>query len=398
MGLLGRLEKPGRLVGIDLARTLALVGMIATHVIAARDAADEVTLAHQIASGRASALFAVLAGLSMALVSGGRRPLAAGELRRARLGLAARAVLIGALGLALGDLDTGLAVILPAYALLFLLALPFLGLAARPLLVIAAVWVVAAPALSQVVRPLLPERSYENPMFADLASPGRLLADLLFTGYYPAAAWLAYLLVGLALGRLDLRGLRTPLLLATIGSGAAITAFAISRLATSLASVREAIIPTAGPVSEASVLDILADNQFGSTPTGGSWAWLLVVSPHSATPLDLAHTIGTSVAVIGLCLALAHLWPRRIRPLLVLLAGAGAAPLTCYVIHLLMRTPEVPPAEVPGVLGVHLGVVLGVGAVIALSGRRGPLESVVGLPGRLLQARARLTRPDAPTR
>ena len=31
-----------------------------------------------------------------------------------------------------------------------------------------------------------------------------MLAELTFTGYYPAVPWLAYLLVGLALGRLDL--------------------------------------------------------------------------------------------------------------------------------------------------------------------------------------------------
>ena len=41
---------------------------------------------------------------------------------------------------------------------------------------------------------------------------------------------------------------------------------------------------------------------FGNTPTGGPWEWLLVVAPHSATPFDLAQTIGSALLVIGLCL------------------------------------------------------------------------------------------------
>ena len=45
----------------------------------------------------------------------------------------------------------------------------------------------------------------------------------------------------------------------------------------------------------------------GTTPTNGSWEWLLVDAPHSGTPFDLAHTIGTALAVIGLCLLLRNL-------------------------------------------------------------------------------------------
>jgi hypothetical protein len=48
--------------------------MIATHALPARDAGGGLAQAHEIAGGRASALFAVLAGVSLALVSGGSRP------------------------------------------------------------------------------------------------------------------------------------------------------------------------------------------------------------------------------------------------------------------------------------------------------------------------------------
>ena len=66
----------------------------------------------------------------------------------------------------------------------------------------------------------------ESPRFDQLADPGRLLCELLFTGYYPVLPWLAYLLVGMGLGRLDLRVRRVQ---ATIAAGGAILAVVATR-------------------------------------------------------------------------------------------------------------------------------------------------------------------------
>ncbi len=117
-------------VGLDVARCLALLGMMATHVLASRTADGDLATLHWLAGGRASALFAVLAGVSMALVSGGRTPVSGSARVRASVALAVRAALVGAIGLFLGALDTGIAVILTYYAVLFVLGLAFLGLRA----------------------------------------------------------------------------------------------------------------------------------------------------------------------------------------------------------------------------------------------------------------------------
>ena len=66
----------------------------------------------QLAGGRASALFAVLAGVSMALVSGRQQPVRGRERYAVSARLAVRALLIGALGLLLGVVPSGIAVIL----------------------------------------------------------------------------------------------------------------------------------------------------------------------------------------------------------------------------------------------------------------------------------------------
>jgi uncharacterized membrane protein len=118
---------PRRVVGVDVARALALLGMMATHMLPGRIGFD-VPWPQQLAGGRASALFAVLAGVSVALVSGRERPVRGRQRYAAGVRLGIRALLIGVVGLGLGTLDSGIAVILTYYAVLFVIGLPFLGL------------------------------------------------------------------------------------------------------------------------------------------------------------------------------------------------------------------------------------------------------------------------------
>lgn len=374
----------GRLVGVDLARTIALLGMMATHVLEGHTAAGDLTAIQWLAGGRASALFAVLAGVSLALITGGTRPQAGRDLGRSAAGIAVRAVLIALIGLALGGLETGLAIILAYYGVLFLLGLPFLGLRALPLAVLAGAWVVVGPIVSHLVRPELPDRLAGSPDFASLADPRPLLADLLLTGTYPAVPWLAYLLAGMALGRTDLRGWRAPLRLAGWGAALAFMATVVSRLCTADPGIRGALFPYR-VLTHGEALRMLQDSLHGSPPTGGAWQWLLVVSPHSATPFDLAQTIGSALVVLGLSLALLHVVPRPGKVALTVLAGAGAIPLTAYTVHVVTKTQEVWPAERPDNFGWYVAIVLGLGAVFALAGRRGPLEAIVGWPGRALR-------------
>jgi uncharacterized membrane protein len=57
---------------VDAARGVALAGMASVHIlpVVARDGTE--TVAGAVAAGRASALFAVLAGVGIALSTGGR--------------------------------------------------------------------------------------------------------------------------------------------------------------------------------------------------------------------------------------------------------------------------------------------------------------------------------------
>src|SRR5215207_11111618 len=102
---------PGRLHGIDAARGLALLGMMATHLLPTFEANASLTPTWigLTFSGRAAALFAVLAGVGLALSTGKEKPPAGAELWAARRGIAMRALVIAAVGLTLGGLDVNVA-------------------------------------------------------------------------------------------------------------------------------------------------------------------------------------------------------------------------------------------------------------------------------------------------
>ena len=380
-----------RVVGLDVARCLALLGMVATHVLADREPGGDLALGQAVAGGRAAALFAVLAGVSIALMSGGRRPVTGRGRVAVSAGLAVRALLVALLGLVLGETGSGLAVILTYYGLLFLLALPFLGLGAPALLWLAAGWTVAVPVVSHLVRPGLPPRGVASPTLGQLADPGGLLSELTFTGYYPAVPWLAYLLVGLAVGRLDLRDRFRQGLLAVAGGAAALTATLVSDALTRRPAVSGALLsdPPADERDVGALLDRISTGMFGNVPTGGAWEWLLVRAPHSTTPFDLAQTVGSALVVIGLALLVVDALPAVARHAVRVFFGAGRMTLTLYSLHVLMRTPDVWPPETPDTFRWHVLVLLGIGAGYAAVGVRGPLEQLVASASSAVARRVR---------
>lgn len=373
-----------------MARCVALLGMVATHVLEERTADGGLTVAQALAGGRASALFAVLAGVSIALVTGRATPLRGSHRARVAAGLGIRAALIAGIGMVLAGVDSGIAVILTYYGVMFVLALPFLGLSASWLAGLAGTWLVGAPVLSHWLRPLLPERGFDSPSWGQLVEdPLGMLSELTFTGYYPAVPWLAYLLVGMAVGRLDLTSRRTATTLAAAGTVLALAATVVSGVLTGRADVGRALLsdpPTSDP-TPAALLDRIAQGLPGTTPVNGAWQWLLVVAPHSATPFDLAQTIGSALAIIGVALLLVGATRGVVTRVIALVFGAGTMTLTLYTLHVVCRSAELLPESLRDSYRFHALLLLGIGLVFVAAGRRGPLERIVAAPTRALAPR-----------
>lgn len=366
----------GRIVGVDIARWCALMGMVATHTLRPlRLDGEGITVVQAVAGGRASALFAVLAGVSMALLSGGREPLTGTARRAASRGLAVRAGLIAAWGLLLGQLGTSIAIILTYYGVLFLLGLPFLGMRTRTLLLLAGAWAVVAPVVSFWLRPHLPPRLNTSPVLEDLEHPLLLANQLLFTGVYPAFSWLAYLLLGLAIGRTALDRRDTAVRLLGLGAALAAASYAVAQVLLDRPGVRDELAETLPPLMNRGGLEqTLAWGFLGVTPTDSVW-WLAVVSPHSGTPLDLLHTGGCAAAVIGAALLLARLAPR---PLAVVF-GAGAMTLSLYSLHVVLRREGWLDGLDATTFWMHVVLLSVIGAAYRWAERQGPLERLVAV-------------------
>ena len=371
---MSRATDRSRIVGVDIARFVALVGMMATHVLpGVQD--GEVTLVQQVAGGRSSALFAVLAGVSLVLVAGRRTPLEGRTWWGFFAGVVVRSALIGLVGLGLGELDAGIAVILVYYAVLFLVAAPFLAMPTRLLVATTALWLVAAPVVSHLVRRDLPPTTYGVPSFASFDDPLTLVREVLLTGYYPVLTWTVYVLVGVLVARMDLRASRTPYWLLVAGLVAAGNAWAWSTLALERDGVRAELIRTFTGAGRLDSFDqTLAHGLYGVTPTG-SWWWLTVRGPHTGTTFDLLMTAGSAAVVLGLALLVGRAASRTAT----VLFGGGAMTLTLYSLHVASRTDGWWDGDD---LATFLGQVLVatvLGAGFAAAGRRGPLEWVVGL-------------------
>ena len=367
-----RPDASGRLVGIDVARWLALIGMIAVHTMPERGDDGSLLWVEHAFSGRSSALFAVLLGVSLALMTGGSAPLQGQRLSRGIVGIVVRAVLVGGIGLALGELDSGIAVILASYAVLMVVSCAFLAVPWRILLAVAVSWCLAGPFVSLFLRGLraVPTSSLENPTVGMLDDPVGLLTELSLTGYYPALTWLAYAMLGIAIGRMPLRSTRVAAWL--LGIGAAVVAL-IELVGTPIA--------LAAGINE-STIDYAQTALSGVTPAARP-ELLALSAPHSGTPMDLLTTCASAAAAIGACLLLVAGLRRlphgdvAVRTLAVAL-GAGTATLTLYSLHVWLRTPDLLDGEGYATFAAHVGVISLAGAALVAAGRRGPLEWVTG--------------------
>jgi uncharacterized membrane protein len=368
-------RRRSRLAGVDAARGLAVLGMVAVHVLPPFDDDGGVSLPEQIAGGRSSAAFAVLAGVGVALAT--RRGT---DRWRSRLRLLLRALLIGALGLHLGGLDIEVAVILAYYAVFFVLLLPFLGWPPRWLLAAAAVVALLAPVLSYRVRPSLPSEGFANPTWSSLQDPAVLLSDLLLTGVYPAVPWAAYLLTGLAVGQLALDRTSTAVRLAVAGAALWAAASAASALLLGPLGGYTAIGALIDETDPEVVAEAIGPSFFGNVPTE-SWWFLAVDARHSSTTPDLVGTTGTALLALGVCLLLT----RRTGPLLAPLAAVGSMPLTVYSAHLyvLHWTDSTDPTRY---YLLQVGTALVVAPLWRRYVGRGPLEAALALVGRTVRA------------
>lgn len=353
----GRRRGARRIAGIDGARALAILGMVAVHV-GPTNADGLLGRLYTLPHGRASILFVLIAGVGISLLaSSAHRTLA-----ETRLTLAWRAALLLPLGLALQELEHGAHVILQDYALLFVLAIALLALGSRWLLALAGASALLGPLIfvhGQVTAPA----TYARAGTALTDPPGEILHGLVLSGPYPLVTWAAPFLLGMWIGRQDLGSAHVRKALVVGGTAVAVAAMAASRL-----------LSSALGVSGESV----------------GYDHLVTAGPHSQMPLWIVGGTGVAALVLGLSLLALDRAEGPLRPLV----AAGQLALTVYVGHLL-ALHWAPDALKSQELGAALWLLAGFTAVILVFAagwraafKRGPLEWGLQLPWKPARLRA----------
>nr|WP_223881373.1 gamma-glutamyltransferase [Nesterenkonia ebinurensis] len=365
----GAHQAKGRLVALDAARSVAILGMI---IVNTGPLLLDGPASYAIRSmyGRASILFVVLAGVSVALMTSRSTSPVSSHTVSPAVGLAWRGLVLLFVGLLLQPLPHGASVILPLYGALFFAAILLERLPSRWLLRMSAAWIVLGPLAWMLV-------NNDGPATQGPASLGNtptgIVEAVLITGPYPLLVWAAPFVFGLWLGR---QNLRQPLIQWTIlvsgtvaGFGAFLTAQALMRW------LGEPDISAVG------------------------FDWLRTAYGHSHTPLWLVSAIGTALMILGGFLLLSPYLGRVI----VLFSTAGRMPLSAYVIHLLVLAVWVqqpPPTTARGLL-VSIVIFAGILVFAMLwfrMPRRGPLELVIAAPlGWLTQQSPRQASTTHPT-
>lgn len=324
-----------RIDGIDAARGLALFGMFAVHSLWDFNDAGDPSRTTMLAGGRSAAMFAVLAGLSIAIISGGNNPVTGAARKVSAVGLVARAFTIGLIGLFVGVLINSLNVhfagILAFYGLAFLLAVPLIWLRARDLAIFATAVAIIAPVVLYIVGNHVPNVIWEDPEIFDVfREPYGLLTYLLFTGSYPVIALMAYVAAGIAIGRLDLTSSRIAGWL--VGGGVAIAA--ASWIVATVLLLNFGGLDRLYELNETELdNEITRTTILWSPQANGTTPWELAQrAPHAYSFFSIAHSIGSSMAILGVLLLITRI--DLINRVLTPLRAAGSMPLTIYVLQI----------------------------------------------------------------
>ncbi|WP_060887301.1 DUF418 domain-containing protein [Streptomyces caniscabiei] len=366
----------GRLIGVDLARGLAVFGMYAAHV--GPDPSDGGTTGFlmELAHGRASALFAFLAGFSIILMTGRRAPKTGRAGRQAVAKVVIRALLLLAVGTALTLSGTPVEVILAFYGVYFLIVLPLYRLGARSLTLVAAAGALVLPQVLYLVQRLLQE-SEPGGLWVWPANADGILS-LMFTGSYPVLTWIPFVVAGMAVARLDLAATAVRIRLAITGAGLAVLGHGGSFLALRLVPGAMESLAEGGWGDSGSVASAWWSDTWGYP--SGTPAGLLVASPHSETTLSILGNTGVAIVVLTACVAAIDALPRLHRAARPVIA-VGTMSLTAYVFHILgihlLGIEELPGSP----LHVLLGFIAAVTVFATLWSRffrRGPLEWLLG--------------------
>lgn len=328
--------RAGRMAAIDVARGIAMLGMVSVHVAWA-----DRGWWSDLASGRAAVLFFTLSGMTMSMLSRrGATTASPGQLRR-------RGVVLFLGGMTMMS-TIWATTILHVYGLMFLAAPWLLRRRTRTLMAITALAFVCGPIVV-----LLWNDVRIDFHSATVAPTVYFEFKRMLTDHYALLIWTGFFAAGIAVARMELSRRRTAIRLVVAG----VTMTTVVTLAHALWA------PTvAAP-------DVAGGNEI-------EWADLWRLAPHANTAPWALQALGIALAVIGLVAAAPPRPIRLLRPI----GALGSMTLSAYIIHTFLVqdvwawSATGHPEREPYVLGLICAVLVIGAVVVQRRWGKGPFE------------------------
>lgn len=278
-----------RLIGLDIARFLAFAGMVYVNFRVVSKLEENVDFANQFThavEGRAAALFVVLAGVGIALAS----PTPSVIVKRGLFLFA-----LGMINLTIFEAD-----ILHYYGVYFLCIIPFLRASSGKLLTAAAAITLVAY-VGLFVLGYDAEWDWETLEYQRFWTLSGFIRNLFYNGWHPVFPWLAFVLVGMSVGRLNLFDIKIQFRMLL------------------------------GGIAIAIVTNLASKGLGGIDP---ELAEIVSLSPIPPNSFYIVSASGTAVAAIGATLILTPILKKI--GLGEALAATGRQALTLYLAHILI--------------------------------------------------------------
>ncbi len=298
-----------RIIGIDVARALAVIGMIIVNfkIALGSGGSESIKFFTGLFEGKAAAIFVVLAGIGIALMSNSAvKNNNNQKIKKIKYKLSKKAIFLFIIGLSY--IPIWIADILHFYGIYMLITLFLLKSSKKLIISIALILTLIFPLLMLVLNY---ETGWDFSTFTylDFWSINGFIRNLFFNGFHPVIPWTAFMLIGLWFGKQDLNN--NKFIKKTIW----------------LSAVLFILVQTISKV----LIYFLSE---GNQALAIELKQILGSSPMPPLPIYMISSSSFAIFIISLCILIAKKFKKNI--IITALNKTGQLALTFYVAHVII--------------------------------------------------------------
>ncbi len=298
-----------RIIGIDVARSIAVIGMIIVNfkIVLGENGLNWVRSVTSVFDGKAAATFVVLAGIGLALTTNSAlRNNDRQKLRIARIKIAKRALFLFIVGLSY--IVIWPADILHFYGVYMLITLLLLSSNEKTILISAIVVILLYPLLISLIN-YKTGWNFDTFEYLDFWTFNGFFRNLFFNGFHPVIPWTAFMLFGFWFGKQDMKNdrfIKKAFLISSI-------TFVVIQLLSQL------------------TISFLSE---GNKQTTTELIEIIGTNPMPPLPIYMFNGIAISISIISACIIIGKKFSTS--KVILALHKTGKLALTFYVAHVII--------------------------------------------------------------